>query len=92
LKTNKKIDYCIKFKSKNEKPENLKFQIQGKDRKYTRLEDMEQELKGEINKNKRIIINWEWEYDKNKIQDVQDTKDGETIKKYEFTIYAIGGE
>ncbi len=74
----------------NNKPENLVFQIEGKDRKYEKLEDLEKELKGEINENKKIVIHWEWEYEKNTLQDIQDTKDGENIKQYNFTIYASG--
>lgn len=68
----------------------MNFQIQGKDRKYTKLEDMEQELKGEMTRNKKIIIHWKWDYEKDKTQDKQDTEDGERIQKYYFTIYAIG--
>ena len=51
---------------------------------------MEEELKGEMTENKRIIIHWKWEYEKNRTQDIQDTKDVETITKYNFVIYAIG--
>lgn len=90
LQTNEKINYQIKFESKNDKPKNLSFKIDEKDRKYERLEDMEQELKGEINENKKIVIHWEWEYEKDEMQNLQDTKDGENIKRYNFTIYAIG--
>ena len=90
LQTNQKINYQIKFKSQNDKPQNLNFQIEGKDRKYTKLEDMEEELKGEMTNNKRIIIHWRWEYQTNKIEDIQDTKDGQKIKQYNFTISAIG--
>ena len=88
LKTNQKIKYQVKFKSQNEKPENLVFKIEGKDRKYKTLEEIEQELKGEIEKDKTIFINWEWEYEVNSIQNKQDTKDGEKLKQYIFTIYA----
>lgn len=90
LQANQKINYRIKFKSKNEKPKNLSFQIKGKERKYIRLEDMEPELMGEMMGNKKITILWEWEYQKDNTQDTQDTKDGEKIKQYHFTIYAIG--
>lgn len=90
LETDEKINYQIKFESKNKKPQNLIFQIDKNDRKYKSLEDMEAELKGEISKNKRIIIYWEWEYEKNAIENLQDTKDGESIKQYCFTIYGIG--
>lgn len=40
--------------------------------------------------NKSIIINWEWKYEENKTQDIEDTKDGENIDKYNFLIYTIG--
>ncbi len=90
LETNEKINYEIKFESKNEKPKNLNFQIEGQDREYKSLEDMENNLMGEISKNKKIIINWKWDYERNNTQDLQDTKDGENIKNYQFTIYAIG--
>ncbi|MCI8383522.1 MAG: hypothetical protein HFJ33_01370 [Clostridia bacterium] len=90
LKSNKKIKYQIQFKSQNEKPENLNFKIEGKDRKYLKLEEMEQELKGELNESKRICINWKWEYENNQTQDKQDTKDGQKIRQYNFTIYAVG--
>ena len=88
LKTNQKVKYQIKFKSKNDKPQNLIFKIEGKDRKYKNLEDMEQELQGEIEKNKKITINWNWQYEKDINQDIQDTKDGEKLLEYNFTIYA----
>lgn len=90
MQAKQKTNYKITFHSKNEKPENLKFQIEGKDKKYLRLEDLEQELKGEIYENKRIKINWKWEYEENETQNLQDTKDGQTINQYNFTIYAIG--
>lgn len=89
LHSNKKMNYRIKFKSKNQKPKNLNFKIQGKDRKYNQLEEMQEELKGEINGKKRLRIQWKWNYEKDETQDLQDTKDGETIKEYNFTIYAI---
>ncbi len=90
LETNEKINYQIKFESQTPKPQNLEFQIQGKNRKYRKLEDMQTELKGEINENKRIKIHWEWQYEKDEIQDKQDTYDGKNIKQYNFTILAIG--
>ncbi len=90
LEASEKTHYQIKFESKNEKPENLTFKIEGKDRKYQKLEEMEEELQGEVKENKRIIINWEWEYETNEAQNWQDTKDGKRIKQYNFIIYAIG--
>ena len=89
LQANEKTNYQIKFQSKNEKPQNLKFYIEGKDREYEKLEDIEKDLKGVIEGNKGIVINWEWKYDENKTNDLQDTKDGENIDRYNFLIYTI---
>jgi len=90
LHSNKKMNYRIQFKSTNEKPKNLYFQIKGNDIKYQRLEDMETKLKGEIKENKSIVIQWKWDYEKDEIENIQDTKDGEKIKRYNFTIYTTG--
>lgn len=90
LQTNQRVNYRIEFKSTNEKPKNLYFKIEGKDRKYIQLEDMEKELKGEITESKSIKIHWKWDYETDKRQNFQDTKDGEMIRQYKFTIYAIG--
>lgn len=90
LQSNKKMNYRIQFKSSNEKPENLYFQVKGKDRKYKNLEDMEHILQGEFIENKRIMIHWKWEYEASKKENLQDTKDGQMISEYKFTIYAIG--
>ena len=90
LETNEKVNYQIKFKSKNEKPKNLNFQLDGKDRKYQTLEEMEKELKGELKESKTINISWKWEYEISQNQDIQDTRDGEKLKQYQFEIYVIG--
>ena len=90
LETNNNIKYQLKFKSKNDKPQNLNFQIKGKDKKYKTLEEMSNELYGNIKNKKTITINWQWEFEKSKIQNIQDTKDGEKLVEYNFTIYAIG--
>lgn len=90
LQSNKKVKYRIQFKSTNEKPANLYFQIKGSDRKYQKLEDMEENLQGELFGNKRIMIHWRWEYEGKEEENRQDTEDGQTIAKYQFTIFAIG--
>ena len=51
---------------------------------------MREGFAGEITENKSIVINWQWEYEKNETQNIQDTKDGEKLTKYNFTIFAIG--
>ena len=44
----------------------------------------------EKNKTKKIEINWEWPYEINEKENIQDTKDGKNIEKYAFEICAIG--
>ena len=61
LVANQKMNYQIRFEDKNSKPQNLIFEIEGKDRKYKNLKDMEVDLQGKVRENKRIIINWQWE-------------------------------
>lgn len=79
LTSNSTLKYKIDMKAKNQKPQNLKFSI---------LEKQEGTIKrGE---QKKIKVMWEWQYETNKIQNKQDTKDGENIKKYEFEICTIG--
>ena len=83
------IKQQIKFKSKNDKQHNLNFKIEGKDREYKELEQMEQDLQGEIKEDKNIIINWQWKYEIDDDKNFQDTQDGEKLENYDFTIYAI---
>lgn len=93
IRSNEKLKYQIKFESQNQKPQNLIFYINGKNQKYSKLEDMEEELNGEIiNKEQKIHINWEWIYDDESKNDMQDTQDGMNIEKYNFDIYTIGEE
>ena len=94
LQANKDINYQIEFISQNIKPQNLTFSIKGKDQKYQRIEELAEELQGNVNKNesKKIIIQWIWNYETDIGQDIQDTKDGTTLKDYRFYINAIGKE
>ena len=90
--TYQKIKYEVNFASENAKPQNLKFS-EGDDGKfYDSLEELGKNLKGTLNSNqeKIIKINWKWEYDVNKRKDIEDTKDGSYIDKYDFKIYVIG--
>lgn len=86
------LKYQIIFKSKNPKPENLVFKESG--REYKTLEDLGKNLIGSLQKAeiKEIIIEWEWKYQTNKNQDIQDTIDGKEIKEYNFEIIAKGEE
>ena len=86
------LQYEITFRSKNQKPKNLVFKENGKE--YETLEQLGEDLNGNIKKDeiKNIVIEWEWEYETNEKQDLQDTKDGKEIKEYNFEIIAKGSE
>lgn len=92
LETNEKINYKVEFKNKNNKPKNLLFNVEGKDKKYSNLEDLNEQLKGVIQENTKITIQWQWDYEneKNALTNIQDTQDGIKLKEYNFTILAIG--
>lgn len=92
LTSNQDLKYQIGFISKNVKPKNLQFYISETGEKYSTLENLQEELKGEIIKNQtiRIRIFWEWKYEVDPKEDEQDTKDGKNIKEYNFEIYTIG--
>ena len=94
LQANKDINYQIEFTSQNVKPKNLTFSIKGKNKRYQRIEELTQELQGNVYRNefKKIIIQWIWSYETDIEQDIEDTKDGETLKDYRFYINAIGKE
>ncbi len=94
LKSNKSIYYEINFLSQNKKPKNLVFSIKGDNKRYSKLEDLRDELQGNLNKmeTKSIIIQWKWDYDTGVKEDMQDTKDGTSIKDYHFYIHATGNE
>lgn len=88
------LNYQIIFQSKNEKPKNLVFNEKGRDSYYETLEALGETLKGNIEKGemKEITIEWQWQYEKNENGDIQDTKDGNELKEYNFLIIARGEE
>lgn len=100
LDSNQNLKYKIEFNSINEKPQNLNFkalkngQVLGES---NTLEELSKELTGYINKDEKIdfTINWYWNYESEQNQeyiDIQDTKDAENIKRYQFNVYALGEE
>lgn len=88
LKSSEKKNYQIKFNSNNAKPQNLSFNIKNDNKKVKQLEQLNESLKGTLDKNKqkRIIIEWTWEYETNENCDGQDTFDGMNIREYRFNI------
>lgn len=92
LKSNQNMNYQIKFESKNEKPSNLQFYTLKEGKRYETLEELGDDLTSTISKSeeKRIPVYWEWEYEKNKEQDKQDTIEAKKIREYHFLIYVHG--
>lgn len=91
LISNRDINYKIIFENLNEKPQNLIFSIKGSDREYNNLNELQQELIGNLEKNKvkRIDVNWRWKYENNLADNLQDTKDGTSLDMYKFNIYTV---
>ena len=88
LNSNKYLQYKVVFKSINEKPKNLKFMALTNGEKLIKantLEEVDDNLKGSIDKNAKVNITilWYWPYEGEKQEeetDIQDTKDGKSIK------------
>ena len=78
LTSNSDVDYEVEIIDKNNKPKNFKFEI---NEKVGKIE------KDEV---KKVEISWEWPYEINVEEDLQDTKDGENIDEFNFEICTIG--
>lgn len=100
LYSNQNLKYRIEFHSINDKPKNLKFMALKNNQileETNTLEELSRKLVGYINKdeNINITVKWYWNYEDKKNEeatDIQDTKDSEKIKKYQFDVYALGEE
>lgn len=100
LYSNQNLKYRIEFHSINDKPKNLEFMALKNNQileETNTLEELSRRLVGYINKdeNINITIKWYWNYEDKKNEeatDIQDTKDSEKIKKYQFDVYALGEE
>lgn len=100
LDSNQSLKYKIEFNSVNEKPYNLNFRALKNEEmlgEANTLEELSEKLTGYINQNEKIniTINWYWNFENKQKQedtDIQDTKDSENIKKYQFNVHALGEE
>ena len=100
LSSNKKIKYQINLKNETQKPQNLYFKINIKNRdllESNSIEELEKELQGVIYKNEKVIINFEWYWkfqdeDSTVTTDIQDPNDSKKIKQYKFIIQVKGVE
>lgn len=98
LNSNQNLKYRIEFKSNNAKPQNLNFKV-FKDNVFldeaNTLEELSESMKGDINKNQKIIykIEWYWEFQNSQgleKVDIQDTNDAKNINQYNFDVYTYG--
>ena len=84
----------------NEKPNNIIFKIRGKNKAYSSLQKLQNDLDGTIKARsiKEIIIDWQWSYESGnspeiiKNNDKIDTLNGELLNSYKFKINVIGEE
>lgn len=98
LNANKNLKYKIIFKSKSDKPENLKFIAYIENKiiaEASTLDELSLYLNGYIEKNKNLNIKiyWYWNYENaenTELTDIQDTEDSKKIGKYQFEVYAYG--
>lgn len=93
------IYYAVEFLNETNKPSNLEFKYQ--ENKVNSIKELEQFLKGSIpleseEKVKTMKIEWEWKYETGETKeeiskkDIQDTKDGKELEKYQFDIVITG--
>ena len=77
----------IIFTNITKKPKNMQFYLNGKT--YNTLEEMQDEINEVLKEKDRVTINWEWKYNLNEQDDIEDTQDGENLKEYVFNMDAI---
>ena len=92
LNANQNMSYKIEFESTNEKPNNLQFYTKEGGKRYSTLEELGENLTGEILENEEEIvpIYWEWKYETNQEQNKQDTLEAKKMREYHFLIYVQG--
>ena len=93
------INYDVKFKNENSKPQNLKYIYNG--HIVSTIKELEPFLIGTIDANsnekvKIMTIEWNWPYETGSseteiiAQDVEDTNDGKLLENYSFDIIVTG--
>ena len=100
LDSDQNLKYKIQFNSVNEKPRNLNFKALKNEEilgETNTLEELSEQLTGYINKNEKISITiiWYWNFENEQNKDdanIQDTKDSENIRRYQFNICTLGEE
>ena len=93
--SNVDMKYSVDFQDiTKDKPNNLIYNIKGQTKRYSTLQELENELKGTMKKGteKEFIIEWEWAYETDNSQDLVDTNDGIKLNNYKFKINVNGEE
>ena len=87
---NKDINYKMEVEEELNKPQFLKYELNGKI--YNSIKELSNDVVGNIkeNSNKVIKINWFWEYESS--HDIQDTNEGLSNNNYSFLMRMIGIE
>ena len=78
---NRDMSYSMQIKEESNKPNNMKFRINGK--QFNSMKELAENINGTINKNsyKVLKINWEWQYESDKGDQI-DTINGESLDNY----------
>ena len=88
-KGNKDMIYSMQIRDESNKPQLLKFEIDGKT--YNSMEELSKHINGTMKKgtSKVLKINWSWNYE-NGDGDQFDTNDGEILDNYKVLMRIIG--
>lgn len=89
------MNYVIDFENiTEEKPENMIFKIQGSNKEYSSLQELQEELNGIAKKRTKtiVVIEWCWPYENNAENDFIDTDNGKNFESYKFKINVKGEE
>lgn len=88
---NRDMLYEMQIKEELNKPNNLKFQINGE--QFNSMKELAESINGIIkrNSNKVLKIDWEWQYESDKGDQV-DTTDGESLDNYKVLMRIVGSE
>lgn len=86
---NKDMSYSMQIKDEQNKPQFLKFEVDGKT--YDSMEELSKHINGTMKKGttKVLKINWFWNYE-NENGDQVDTNDGEILDTYKVLMRIIG--
>lgn len=86
---NKDMFYFMQVENEYEKPNNLKFEIDGK--VFNSMKELSESVNGDIkeNTNKMLTIRWFWDYE-SEDGDFFDTSDGENLENYKVLMRIIG--